>query len=65
MVILDEGGVSEYYIVAMLNDGTGKFSAPILSDTSVALDSNWMGDYRLGDFRKTGHLDFEIGRAHV
>lgn len=58
MVILDEGGVSEYYIVAMLNDGTGKFSAPIVSDTGVALDTNWMGDYRLGDFRKTGHLDF-------
>jgi hypothetical protein len=58
MVILDDGGVNEYYIAAMLNDGTGKFSAPILSDTGVALTSNWMGDYRLGDFRKTGHPDF-------
>ena len=52
VMLIDQG--SSQFITAMLNDGTGRFSAPILSAVSL---SNEMGDYRLGDFRNSGHLD--------
>jgi hypothetical protein len=58
VLLLDEGYNGEYFITALLNDGTGRFSAPVASDAGVSLPSQWMGDYRLGDFRNTGHLDF-------
>ncbi|MGB8260265.1 MAG: FG-GAP-like repeat-containing protein [Terracidiphilus sp.] len=54
---LDEGRNWELFTTSFLNDGTGHFSNPITSDTGVALLDNWMGDYRLGDFRNTGHPD--------
>jgi hypothetical protein len=58
IVLLDEGYNGEYFITTMLNDGTGRFAGPVPSDTGVSITSNWMGDYRLGNFRNTGHLDF-------
>jgi hypothetical protein len=58
ILLLDEGYNGEYFITALLNDGTGRFTAPVTSDAGVSLPSQWMGDYRLGDFRNTGHLDF-------
>jgi FG-GAP-like repeat len=58
VVILDEGDNGEYFITTMLNDGTGRFGGPVPSDAGVSLTSAWMGDYRLGNFRNTGHLDF-------
>jgi FG-GAP-like repeat len=56
--LLDEGGNDEYVLTSMLNDGTGRFAAPLSTDTQVSVISQWMGDYRLGDFRNSGHLDF-------
>ena len=58
VVTLNEGYNGEYLITTMLNDGTGRFAAPVTSDAGVSITSHWMGDYRLGDFRNTGHLDF-------
>ncbi|MGO9086014.1 MAG: FG-GAP-like repeat-containing protein [Terriglobales bacterium] len=58
LLLLDEGYNGEYFITAMLNDGTGRFSGPIASDAGTSITSQWMGDYRLGDFRNTGHVDF-------
>ena len=58
IVLLDEGYNGEYFITTMLNDGTGRFAGPVPSDAGISITSEWMGDYRLGDFRNTGHLDF-------
>jgi hypothetical protein len=58
VVILDEGYNGEYFITTMLNDGTGRFRAPVPSDAGISITPDWIGDYRLGDFRNTGHLDF-------
>ena len=58
VVLLDEGYNGEYFITSMLNDGTGRFAAPVPSDAGISIVSDRMGDYRLGDFRHTGHLDF-------
>jgi FG-GAP-like repeat len=58
MVLLDEGYNGEYFITALLNDGTGRFSSPISSDAGISIVSQQMGDYRLGDFSNTGHADF-------
>ncbi len=58
VVLLDEGYNGEYFITTMLNDGTGRFSGPLASDAGITITGDWMGDYRLGDFRNTGHLDF-------
>jgi FG-GAP-like repeat len=47
-----------YEIVTVLNQGNGKFSAPIHSIFFPdSLTSSGPGDYALGDFRNTGHLD--------
>ncbi len=54
---IDEGISGEFYTTGFLNDGTGKLSGPITSDTGAAIASNWIADYRLGDFRNTGKLD--------
>ncbi len=58
VLILDEGYSGEYFAAAMLNDGTGRFSSPVTTDLGISIVGNWLGDYRLGDFRHTGHLDF-------
>lgn len=55
--LFDEGNSGEYIAAAMLNDGTGRLSGPITSDIGINIINNWMGDYRLADFRNTGHLD--------
>lgn len=54
---LDEGYNGEYYATGFLNDGTGKFTGPISSDTGISINSNWIDDYRLGHFRDSAHLD--------
>ena len=54
---LDEGYNGELYAASFLNDGTGKFSDPITTDMGIAIPTNWVDDYRLGDFRNTGKLD--------
>ena len=58
IVIVNQGLNGETFVTTALNDGTGRFSAPISSDLGITTVSNRMGDYRLGDFRGTGHLDF-------
>jgi hypothetical protein len=55
--LFNEGFNFEYYATSFLNDGTGRLTAPIVTDTGINLASNWMGDYRLADFRNTGHPD--------
>ena len=54
---VDEGLMGEFYATSFLNDGTGKFTGPINTDMGVAISTNWVVDYRLGDFRNTGKLD--------
>ena len=58
VLLLNEGYNGEYFITTMLNDGTGRFSGPVASDTGINIVDNWIGDFRLGDFRNTGHIDF-------
>lgn len=58
LLLLDEGLGGEYLITALLNDGTGRFSGPVQSDSSLAITSNRIGDFRLADFRNTGQQDF-------
>jgi hypothetical protein len=58
IVLQDEGYNGEYLIVSLLNDGTGNFATPIASDAGISITSDTIGDYRLGNFRNTGHLDF-------
>jgi hypothetical protein len=58
VLLLNEGYNGEYFVTTMLNDGTGRFSGPVASDTGINIVDNWIGDFRLGDFRNTGHIDF-------
>ena len=51
------GATGGYQSIASLNDGKGRLSEPILSQFGAAASQQFMGDYRLGDFRNTGHLD--------
>jgi len=51
------GGFDAIYSMTFLNDGKGRFAWPILSSFGAAASQQYMGDYRLGDFRNTGHLD--------
>ena len=55
--LIDQGYSGEYYASAFLNDGSGKFTSPISSDTGISNTSNLIGDYRLGNFRDSSHLD--------
>jgi hypothetical protein len=55
--LIDEGYSGEYYATGFLNDGTGKFTGPISSDTGISNTSNLISDYRLGNFRDSTHLD--------
>jgi hypothetical protein len=56
--LLSEGANSNIYATSLLNDGTGRLAVPLSSDSgSPGIPTNFVGDYRLGDFRKTGHLD--------
>ena len=52
-----EGTNAELFGVAFLNDGTGRFTGPVTSDTGISWITNAQSDYRLGDFRNTGRLD--------
>lgn len=54
---LSDGLNGELYATAMLGDGTGRFSPPLNSDTGVKFTDFPIADYRLGDFRNSGHLD--------
>ncbi len=54
-ISLGPGG--DYTATALLNDGTGYFASPVKSISSTPESSIQLGDYRLGDFRKTGHMD--------
>lgn len=45
----------DFYALSFLNDGTGKFSPALASDSGIQSQS--IGDYKLGDFRHTGHMD--------
>jgi hypothetical protein len=61
---LDAGYSGEYYATSFLNDGSGRFTEPISTDIGAALVTNVIGDYRLGDFRGTGHQDLiSIGQS--
>jgi len=56
--LLGEGANSDFYATTLLNDGTGRLAVPLTSDSGIpGILTNDVGDYRLGDFRKTGHLD--------
>ena len=54
---LDFGLSGEYFATSLLNDGTGRFTGPINSDTGIQFQNYPLSDYRLGNFRNTGHLD--------
>jgi hypothetical protein len=47
----------DFASMAYLNDGAGHFKAPIVSPAGTGTSIEILGDYRLGDFRKSGHLD--------
>jgi FG-GAP-like repeat/Chitobiase/beta-hexosaminidase C-terminal domain len=53
--MLSEGSNSDFYATSFLNDGTGRFADPLASDSGIP--ANYVGDYRLGNFRNTGHQD--------
>ena len=53
--LLSQGPNYNFYTSSFLNDGTGRFALPIVSDTGIP--ATYTGDYRLGNFRNTGHLD--------
>jgi hypothetical protein len=60
MVLLDRQGLptDPTLITTLLNDGTGKFSAPIQSPIFSELPSGMVpGAFVLGNFRNTGYLD--------
>jgi len=57
VVLLDQGLGGEYYITSLLNDGTGHLTGPIQSDAGIAIISEHIGDFRMANFRNTGHLD--------
>jgi len=50
--VLDEGYNGEYFSAVMLNDGTGRFSGPVVTDAGINILDSWLGDFRLGDFRR-------------
>ena len=56
------GGSTDYVTTTYLNDGTGRLEPGVNSDSGVAGSTSGfafatVSDYRLGDFRNTGHLD--------
>jgi hypothetical protein len=55
--LLAEGPASADYSVALLNDGSARFNEPKVSDIGLDFILEPFGDYRLGDFRNTGHQD--------
>jgi hypothetical protein len=57
---LDEGYNGEIYAASFLNDGTGKLSDAVTTDTGVAIPAYLVDDYRLGDFRSSGKLDLLV-----
>jgi hypothetical protein len=60
MLLLDRQAdpTNPILITTLLNDGTGKFSAPIQTPIFSELPAALVpGNFVLGDFRNTGHLD--------
>ena len=57
LFFLDIGYNGEYYTASLLNDGTGRFSAPLTTDTGISDTTNDLGDYRVASFRGAGHQD--------
>lgn len=51
------GGYDNFYSMSYLNDGAGHLKAPLRSTFGPGVTNFAMGDYRLGDFRNSGHLD--------
>ena len=56
------GGSNDFVTTSYLNDGTGRFAPAVNSDSGVELSSTGfafgaLGDFRLADFRGTGHMD--------
>ena len=45
----------DFYAASYLNDGTGRLAPALASDSGIP--AQYPGDYRLGNFRNTGHLD--------
>jgi expansin (peptidoglycan-binding protein) len=60
-----EGGYNgEYFTTSLLNDGSGRFAAPINADTGISYVSNPIGDYRVSNFRGGGRQDLvAIGQS--
>jgi hypothetical protein len=54
---LGPNGLYDYSSLVFLNDGSGHFGPSLRSDFNSSLQLSQLGDYKLGDFRKTGHLD--------
>ncbi len=54
---LDLGMTGEYFASGFLNDGTGRFNGPFSTDMGIGIVDHWIGDCRLGNFRKTGLMD--------
>jgi hypothetical protein len=60
-LIVRDGALNTPAVEALLNDGTGRFLDPIITDTGQA--SLHIDDFRFADFRKTGHHDLvAVGR---
>jgi hypothetical protein len=51
------GTTYSYYSLSFLNDGSGRFGAFLASPIYTVTTYSPLGDYKLGDFRNTGHLD--------
>ncbi len=58
VVLLDAEEGGEYYLISMLNDGTGRFSDPVNVDLGINFVTNMLSDYRVGKFRDSLHEDF-------
>jgi hypothetical protein len=55
--IFQIGTGSDFYAESFLNDGAGHFNSPMASGFGTGTSVQVLGDYRLGNFRNTGHLD--------
>ncbi len=55
--IFQLGTFSGLYAMSYLNDGSGRFNPPLTSAFGSGVTDSGIGDYKLGDFRNTGHLD--------
>jgi hypothetical protein len=51
------GDSGDYSSLSFLNDGSGRFGPSWASPFNTSTAITQLGDYKLGDFRHTGHLD--------